>query len=159
MRRYPARQSEKPAIPFECLAEEEPIALGPMRYDAAGNLLSRANAAGTLEFGYDAANRPIEVGDGEATLRSYGLDSANRLTGATDAEGHKIEIGYNEDSLPSSIKDGRGQSLANTYNSRGLLTKQEDGRGTLKYEYDKLGRLRSRVGSNGDWAMRAAVLA
>jgi RHS repeat-associated protein len=112
-------------------------------YDAAGNPLSKVTAAGTLEYEHDAANRLTAILAGETTLRSYGYDAANRRTSAIDAEGHKIEIGYNEDSLPSSIKDGRGQSLTRAYNSRGELAEQVDGRGTLKYEYDKLGRLTS----------------
>jgi RHS repeat-associated protein len=109
-------------------------------YDAAGNRLSKTTAAGTLEYGYDAANRLTSIKSGGSTLRSYGYDETNRPTGATDAEGHKIEIGYNGEGLVTSIKDGRGQSITRSYNSRGLLTKQEDGRGTIEYGYDKLGR-------------------
>lgn len=112
-------------------------------YDAAGNQLARTTAAGTLEYGYDAANRLAEVHAGKTTLRSFGYDAADRRTSAVDATGHKIEIGYNEDGLVSSIDDGRGQSLTRAYNSRGELTKQVDGRGTLEYGYDKLGRLTS----------------
>jgi RHS repeat-associated protein len=110
-------------------------------YDAASNLLSKTTAAGTLEYEHDAANRLTAILAGETTLRSYGYDAATRRTSATDGEGDKIEIGYNEDSLPNSIKDWRGQSLTRVYNSRGELAEQVDGRGTLKYEYDKLGRL------------------
>lgn len=112
-------------------------------YDPAGNLLAKNDAAGTLEYAYDAANRLTAIEAGEVTLRSYGYDAANRLTSATDAESHIIEIGYDSDGRSTSIKDGRGQSLTRAYNSRGLLTKQVDGRGTLEYEYDKLGRLES----------------
>ncbi len=112
-------------------------------YDAVGNPLSKATAAGTLEYEYDAADRLSAIKAGEATLRSFGYDSADRLTGATDAESNKIELGYDNDSRITSINDGRGQSISRIYNSRGLLTKQEDGRGTLEYEYDKLGRTTS----------------
>jgi RHS repeat-associated protein len=118
-------------------------------YDAAGNQLTKATAAGTLEYGYDAANRLTSIAGGKSTLRSFGYDSANRRTSATDAEGHKIEIGYNGDGKVTSINDGRGQSLTRTYNSRDLLAKQEDGRGTLKYEYDKLGRMTSLTDPQG----------
>jgi len=118
-------------------------------YDAAGNQLSKTTAAGILEYTYDAANRLASIASGKATLRSFGYDSANRRTSATDAEGHKIEIGYNNDGLVTTINDGRGQSLTRSYNSRGLLTKQEDGRGTLKYEYDKLGRMTSLTDPQG----------
>jgi RHS repeat-associated protein len=112
-------------------------------YDPAGNPLTRTTAVGTLEYGYDAANRLTEVHAGKTTLRSFGYDAANRRTSAVDAEGHKIEIGNNGDGLVASINDGRGQSLTRAYNSRGELTKQVDGRGTLEYGYDKLGRLTS----------------
>jgi RHS repeat-associated protein len=118
-------------------------------YDAAGNQLTRTTAAGTLEYGYDTANRLTSIVSGKSTLRSYGYDEANRRTSATDAEGHKIEIGYNGDGLVTSIKDGRGQSLTRSYNSRGLLTKQEDGRGTLEYGYDKLGQMTSLTDPQG----------
>ncbi|MGE5335868.1 MAG: right-handed parallel beta-helix repeat-containing protein, partial [Nitrososphaerota archaeon] len=118
-------------------------------YDAAGNLLSRATALGTLEYGYDAADRLTSIGEGASTLRSYGYDAAGRLTEATDSEAHKIEIGHNEDGLVSAISDGRGQSLTRAYDSRGLLSKQEDGRGTLEYGYDKLGRLTSLTDPQG----------
>jgi RHS repeat-associated protein len=118
-------------------------------YDAVGNPLTKTTAAGTLEYGYDAANRLSSIVSGKTTLRSYGYDSANRRTSATDAEGHKIEIGYNGDGKVTSINDGRGQSLTRSYNSRGLLTKQEDGRGALKYEYDKLGRMTSLTDPQG----------
>jgi len=118
-------------------------------YDPAGNELTKATAAGTLEYAYDAANRLTEEKAGEATLRAYGYDAANRLTAATDAEGHKLEIGRNEDGLLSSVNDGRGQSLTRSYDSRGLLTKEVDGRGTLEYGYDKLGRLSSLTDPQG----------
>ena|GEM_PF-949734 len=118
-------------------------------YDPAGNQLSKTTAAGTLEYGYDAANRLTKVSSGETTLDTYGYDADNRLNEATDAEGHKIEIGHNEDGLISSINDGRGQSLTRTYNSRGLLTKEVDGRGTLEYGYDKLGRMTSLTDPQG----------
>ncbi len=112
-------------------------------YDAASNPLTKTNAAGTLEYGYDADNHLAEVKAGESTLRALGYNADNLLSSATDAKGHKIEIGHNEDGLISSINDGRGQSLTRSYNSRGELTKQVDGRGTLEYGYDKLGRLTS----------------
>jgi RHS repeat-associated protein len=118
-------------------------------YDAAGNQLTKTTAAGTLEYGYDEANRLTSIKSSGSTLRSYGYDSANRRTSATDAEGHKIEVGYDNDSRVTSIKDGRGQSIARSYNSRGLLTKQEDGRGTLEYGYDKLGRATSLTDPQG----------
>jgi RHS repeat-associated protein len=118
-------------------------------YDAVGNQLTKTTAAGTLEYGYDAANRLTEVKSGESALRSFGYDAANRRTSATDVEGRKIEIAYNEDSLVSSINDGRGQALTRSYNSRGLLTKQEDGRGTIEYGYDKLGRATSLTDPQG----------
>jgi RHS repeat-associated protein len=112
-------------------------------YDGVGNQLSRTTGAGTLEFGYDAADRLTEVDDGESTLRSFGYDAADRLTSAVDAQSAEIEVGYDNDGLITSIDDGRGQSLTRSYNSRGLLTEQLDGRGTLEYGYDKLGRLTS----------------
>ncbi len=112
-------------------------------YDGVGDPLTKANAAGTIEYGYDAANRLISIGAGESTLRSFGYDAADRFTSAIDAESHKLEIGYDNDSRVTSIKDGRGQSLTRAFNSRGYLTKQIDGRGTLEYGYDKLGRLTS----------------
>jgi RHS repeat-associated protein len=118
-------------------------------YDAAGNPLTETTAAGTLEYGYDADNRLAEVEAGESTLRSLGYNADNLRSSATDAEGHKIEVGYNEDGIVSSIKDGRGQSLTRSYNSRGELAEQVDGRGTLKYEYDKLGRLTSLTDPQG----------
>jgi RHS repeat-associated protein len=110
-------------------------------YDGVGDPLTKTTAAGTLEYGYDSANRLISIGSGESTLRSFGYDAADRLTSAVDGESHKLEIGHDNDSRVTSIKDGRGQSLTRAYNSRGKLTKQVDGRGTLEYGYDKLGRL------------------
>ncbi len=118
-------------------------------YDAASNPLSKTTAAGTLEYGYDAANRLTEVSASKSTLRSFGYDAADRRTSAVDAEGHKIEIGYNGDGLVTSISDGRGQSLTRAYNSRGELSKQVDGRGALEYGYDKLGRLNSLTDPQG----------
>jgi RHS repeat-associated protein len=118
-------------------------------YDGVGNMLSRATAAGTVEYGFDAADRLTSITSGESTLRSYGYDGANRLTEATEAEGHKIAIGYTEEGRPSSISDGRGQSLTRSYDPRGLLSKQVDGRGTLEYGYDKLGRMTSLTDPQG----------
>ena len=118
-------------------------------YDGAGNVLSRTTALGTLEYGYDAANRLTSVASGESALAVYGYDAADRLTSATDAEGHKIEISYTEEGRPSAINDGRGQSLTRSYDSRGNLAKQVDGRGTLEYGYDKLGRLTSLTDPQG----------
>jgi len=118
-------------------------------YDPAGNQLTKTTALGTLEYGYDAANRLTAVSSGESALRSYGYDAADRRTSATDAEGHKIEISYTEEGRPSSIKDGRGQSVTRTYDSRGNLTKQVDGRGTIEYGYDKLSRMTSLTDPQG----------
>ena len=118
-------------------------------YDLAGNRLSQTTAAGTLEYGYDAADRLTNVSAGESVLRSLGYDAVDRLISATDAEGHKIEIGRNEEGLVSSIDDGRGQVLTRSYDSRGELARQVDGRGTLEYGYDKLGRLTSLTDPQG----------
>jgi RHS repeat-associated protein len=118
-------------------------------YDGVGNMLSRATAAGTIEYGFDAADRLTSITSGESTLRSYGYDAANRLTEATEAEGHKIAIGYTEEGRPSSIGDGRGQSLTRSYDPRGLLSKQVDGRGTVEYGYDELGRMTSLTDPQG----------
>lgn len=118
-------------------------------FDPAGNELSKTTGVGSLEYGYDAANRLTSIKSGESSLRSYGYDAANRLTAATDAEGHKIEIGYTEEGAPSSIKDGRGQSLTRSYDTRGNLVKQVDGRGTLEYGYDKLDRMTSLTDPQG----------
>jgi RHS repeat-associated protein len=118
-------------------------------YDPAGNRLTRTTPLGSLEYGYDAADRLTEISSGESTLRSYGYDAADRRTSATDAEGHKIEIGYTEEGLPSTINDGRGQSVARSYDSRGNLLKQVDGRGTLEYGYDKLNRMTSLTDPQG----------
>ena len=118
-------------------------------YDPAGNRLTRTTALGTLEYGYDAADRLAAISSGESALRSYGYDAADRRTSATDAEGRKIEIGYTEDGRPSSINDGRGQSLTRSYDSRGNLLEQVDGRGTIEYGYDKLSRMTSLTDPQG----------
>ena len=118
-------------------------------YDPAGNELTKTTALGTLEYGYDAANRLTSIESGESILRSYGYDAANRPTGAIDAEGHKIELSYTEEGRPSSINDGRGQSLTRSYDSRGNLVRQVDGRGTLEYGYDKLDRMTSLTDPQG----------
>jgi RHS repeat-associated protein len=118
-------------------------------YDAAGNQLTKTTAAGSLEYGYDAADRLTSIGSGESTLRTFGYDAADRLTAATDAAGHKIEIGRGEDGLLSAIADGRGQSLTRSYGARGLPLKQVDGRGTIEYGYDKLGRMTSLTDPQG----------
>jgi RHS repeat-associated protein len=118
-------------------------------YDGVGDPLTKATAVGTLNYGYDAANRLTSIAAGESTLRSFGYDAADRLTSATDAESHKLELGYDNDNRVTSIKDGRGQSLTRAYNSRALLTKQVDGRGTLEYGYDKLGRMTSLTDPQG----------
>ena len=109
-------------------------------YDGVGNRTSRTTAEGTVDFGYDAANRLEGISEGETTLRAYGYDAANRMIGATDAQADKIEIGYDEDGRLASINNGRGQTMTRKYDSRGNVTQQTDGRGTLKYEFDKLSR-------------------
>jgi RHS repeat-associated protein len=110
-------------------------------YDGVGNRLTRATAAGTLEFGYDAANRRKDVSAAESVLRAFDYDSAGRLIGATDAQADEIEVGYDNDGRVVSIDDGRGQTVSRKYDSRGNVVEQTDGRGTLKYEFDKLSRM------------------
>jgi RHS repeat-associated protein len=110
-------------------------------YDPVGNQLTQTTAAGTIDFGYDAANRLEEISEGETALRSYEYDAANRMIGATDAQADQIEIGYDDDGRVVSIDDGRGQTVVRKFDSRGNLIEQTDGRGVLAYEYDKLSRM------------------
>jgi RHS repeat-associated protein len=110
-------------------------------YDGVGNRLTRATAAGTLEFGYDAVNQLEEISAGESVLRAFDYDPAGRLIGATDAQADEIEVGYDDDGRLTSIDDGRGQTVSREYDSRGNVVEQTDGRGNLEYEFDKVSRM------------------
>jgi RHS repeat-associated protein len=118
-------------------------------YDEVGNRLTRTTAAGTLEYGYDAADRLEDISAGESVLRAFDYDPAGRLIGTTDAQADEIEVGYDDDGRMTLIDDGRGQTVSRKYDSRGNVIEQTDGRGTLEYEFDKLSWMTSLIDPQG----------
>ncbi|OWK41283.1 RHS repeat domain-containing protein [Fimbriiglobus ruber] len=63
-------------------------------YDPDGNLLSAANAAGTLVMGYDADGRMTSRTDPSGVTLTFHYDGDGRATLVTDSLGATEAVGY-----------------------------------------------------------------
>jgi RHS repeat-associated protein len=130
-------------------------------YDAAGNLLARADtiagqAAGTTAYTYDTVGRMTQVtqsGPGVTPKRvDLAHDAAGQLTGVTryaDLAGTSLvassQYAYDQDGRLKQLTDGHGATTIAgytwTYDAAGRITSAASPDGSTSYTYDKAGQL------------------
>jgi RHS repeat-associated protein len=101
-------------------------------YDAAGNLLTATDENGSIAFGYDQADRVVEVSYPGGEVVSYTYDSAGNRTQITYPDGMVLDYAYD--------------------NLNRLTTIQNDGVALASYTYDLLSRVTQRNLQNGTHA-------
>jgi RHS repeat-associated protein len=85
-------------------------------FDAAGNLLTAANAAGTYTMAYDNLNRATAVQEPFGLSLTYAFDKAGRQTTTQD----------NQSGVTSSVYDGIGQLTTREFGGSGMTPLRED---------------------------------
>jgi RHS repeat-associated protein len=124
-----------------------------LRYDDAGNVLSRTSAAGDVtKYGYDVLGRPITTTDPAGIVSQAGYDNAGRQVRQSDGHGRtgylaydpagrptgfyslspderilrKSSVAYDADGRQVSVTDATGRITKFSYDNRGLLTQQQE---------------------------------
>ncbi len=118
------------------LEEATPRGVVSYTYDAAGNRLTRADAAGTTAYAYDDANELLSAGaatygyDGNGNLTSrtvpsgtatFAWDHENRLTGITPPSGPAVTFAYDPLGRQIMRQEAGGPALHRTYDGLRLL--------------------------------------
>ena len=117
--------------------------------NAVGRVVSVKDAAGTVQFAYDARGRVIQhkryVALKEKTyVTGYAFDPDDRLVTLTYPDGFAVNYGYDPLGNINSVVDSTGKVVANnfTYTPSGRLTGLQYGNGTAStYAYDVLDRM------------------
>ncbi len=121
------------------------------RYDRAGNLTGIDDPAGTVAYGYDAADRLTSLKDQSGATTTYGYDAADRRTSATLPGGTVQTLGYDNSGrqTSSAVKNAAGATLVSTGyrytlangTDTGRINQRTDGTAVTDYGYDGFGRL------------------
>jgi YD repeat-containing protein len=91
-------------------------------YDNDGDLLTRADPAGTTTWTYDGLDRPLTEALPDAANYTYGWNDSSDLTSLHDAGG-TVTYAYDPANLATAITDpGAATATALTYNADGDLT-------------------------------------
>src|SRR5260221_6717730 len=85
-------------------------------FDAAGDMLTAANAAGTYTMAYDSLNRPTTVQEPFGLSLTYAYDLAGRQTTTQDSQS----------GVSTSIYDGIGQLTTREFGGSGMTPLRED---------------------------------
>ncbi len=141
---------KNPASPLDdldrLLQEQTPQATTTYTYDAAGNRLSRTDAAGTTNYAYDAANQLLSAGPGDQSvspgpttytydrngnLRSkttpgvgtttFAWDHENRLAGITPPTGPAVTFAYDPVGRQVLRQEAGGPAVHSTYDGLRLI--------------------------------------
>jgi RHS repeat-associated protein len=117
--------------------------------NAVGRVISVKDAAGKVQFAYDARGRVIQhkryVALKKKTyVTGYAFDSDDRLVALTYPDGFAVKYGYDALGNVNSVVDSSGRVVANnfTYTPSGRLTGLQYGNGAASsYGYDVLDRM------------------
>jgi RHS repeat-associated protein len=119
-------------------------------YNAAGDLLSIANALGhTTVFGYDGLGRKKSMNDPDLGLWAFDYDANNNLIATTRARGHTIRIDYDALNRPVARRYSNSDPTVSYHydnaaipNGIGRLYKIENNHAATVYKaYDQMGRV------------------
>ena len=104
-------------------------------YDANGNPLSMATAAGTTLYRYDAASRLVGVTRPGGEQTTFEWDSSGNRVTVTESS---TATAYTHDALNRMLTAG---SATFDYDAAGQLIRRTDGSGTTTYDWDAQGQL------------------
>lgn len=142
-------------------------------YDGSGNVVAKADPAGSTAFENDENGRPLRALSarpsrsfsaqystaGLSTLSStkqtiaLGYESSGQLSSVIDSKGGTYEYGYNAQGALISEKHPSGYQAAAVLDARGNLSSWADSAGNeLTYVRDKRGALTEVRNTAGDWA-------
>lgn len=121
-------------------------------YDAAGNLTSMNNGAGTTSFTYDKANRPVTIAYPDGKTISQAYDKGLTKT-TTYPSGITVNYTYNNRRRINSVTwtvSGITHAISFHYDPAGNLLKETRANGvTTDYSYDKLNNVQKIVHAKG----------
>jgi RHS repeat-associated protein len=109
-------------------------------YDDLNRLSSVALPDATLDYSYDAANRPTRIGDSQGGAVEWGFDDAGRVVSETTPAG-TVAYGYNAAGQRTSMRAADRAPVAYEYDEAGRLQTVRQGAEAFGYQYDPLSRL------------------
>jgi len=116
------------------------------QYDAAGNLISAADANGHADtYTYDALNRPATTSDPLGHTTAYGYDAVGNTTIISDADGGVTNVAYDPLNRPvqaayPAMGNFAAFNVQYRYDAVGNRKAMTDTTGTTTYSYDALDR-------------------
>ena len=118
------------------------------RYDALGNMVSRASGGVTTTYEYDAMNRLSQVREDGKVVYTSGYGPSGELLNASGPEG-AIRLAYNPEGLLESIAQS-GMEIRYIYDPYGRVSSRIDAEGQKTvYTYDAADRLAKLAAPNG----------
>ncbi len=123
-------------------------------YDDNGRVISQTDAAGhQTTYQRDAQGRVASVTDARGRTSSYGYDKADNRTTVTDTDQRTTTYSYDDANKLTDVNYSTGAPahVAMTYTTDGQLAEMTDASGVSTWNYDKLGRLVSQSGGQGQF--------
>ena len=149
-------------------AQKQNTIIRENRYDALGNLKetvawSTANTSAGVTGGdgythtvytHDAQGRVLTSTVAGLSTQTYAYDAMGRMTSHTDLNGGTTTYSFNDAATQTTITSANGLVTLKVFNKAGdLISETNSGKrvttGTVKYEYDKNGRVRVRKEVSG----------
>jgi YD repeat-containing protein len=112
-------------------------------YDSRGNLTQATDADSSVTYGYDSANRLIQVSYGTGRSLTFTYDAGGRRTQMVDQDGFTTNYQYDAVGRLQALTDGNGANIITyAYDNIGRLAREDNGNGTYTtYIYDVVGQL------------------
>lgn len=118
-------------------------------YDGLGNLLTNANADGTMTYAYDPVyNQITSIEDRRSNTTTFTYDATGNLTQIDRPLGVTEQFSFNADGTMASSTDGNDNTTQYTYDANGYLTDIDYPIGAEIYAYDATGNLTSVTDAN-----------
>src|SRR5262249_32287283 len=107
-----------------------------IKYDPAGNVLSRTNGRLVNTYTYDALNRVQTLTDGTGATTPYSYDEAGHTTKVTDPLGHFSTTHYDELGRADKVTDPNNHTTFYTFDEEGNVLSVTDPIGNIvRYTY------------------------
>lgn len=120
-------------------------------YDPAGRLIEIRYPDGTAwSATWSLGGRIESVTDPEGRQTTWSYDDAGRVDAMTSPMGSTVQVQHDDDGRVTGLTEQRGVSWAFRYDAGGRLATADTPAGPVDYEWDRAGRLVSRVDSGGE---------